>query len=133
MKNRLLIDGMSELELLELAKDKEFQEIIFMDKPLIFTAGTSEILGQFKREEDSMEIILSHIDGGGEGVLLRITNLFREFGKQQGINEIDWIVHAADCPKPNPKLKRILELKGFEMVNHERDGLVYQKVEQLIE
>lgn len=130
---RILIDGMSEEELLELVKEKAYQDLIFMGEPIIFSVGTSEILGQFKKDATSMEVILSHIEGGGEGVLLKITNLFRDFAKSQEIQEIDWIIHAADCPKPNPKLKRILELKGFKMVNHERDGLVYQKVERISE
>jgi hypothetical protein len=131
MEKSILIDGMSEEELLELVKEKEYQEIIFMDEPIIFKAGTSEILGQFNKDATSMEIILSQIEGGGEGVLLKITNLFREFAKSQAIQEIDWIIHAADCPKPNPKLKRVLELKGFKMETHERDGLVYRKIERI--
>jgi hypothetical protein len=26
---------------------------------------------------------------------------------------VEWVVHAVHCSKPNPKLKRVLERKGF--------------------
>ena len=130
-KNTILIEGLAEQELLQLTEDKEFQALIFSNTPIVFTAGTSEILGQFGRKGNRLSIILSHIDGGGEGVLLKLMNLFRQFAKAQNIQEIEWTVHAVDCPRPNPKLKRILALKGFEVVQDPRDGLVYRQNECL--
>lgn len=48
-KRKILIEGFEGSELLEFAKDAEFQALIFSDEPVIFSAGTSEILGQFKQ------------------------------------------------------------------------------------
>ena len=128
-KSKIFIEGSEESELLELTKDPEFQELIFGNLPIVFSAGTSEILGQFSKSTDELKIILSHIDGGGEGVLLKLMNLFRRFAINNQISTITWIVHAVDCPKPNPKLRRILELKGFEVKLDTKDGYVYQQKE----
>jgi hypothetical protein len=89
------------------------------------------MLGQFIQKEDRLEITLSHIIGGGEGVLLRVSNLFRQFGRRSDKRKIVWKVHAVDCAKPNPKLLRLLQLKNFEIVTDPIDGSIYQKVELL--
>lgn len=131
MNNQILIDGMNEEELIRLSRSKEIQDLIFADIPVVFKAGTSDILGQFRKTEDELLITLSQIIGGGEGILIKIMNLFRRFAKENNYQKITWKVHAVDCPKPNPKLKKILELKGFEIVIDEIDGQIYQKIEQL--
>lgn len=129
MKKELLIEGFNELEIAALSESEEFQAIVFSDEPVIFKAGTSEILGKFKKNETELFITFSHITGGGEGVLLKLMNLFRQFAKENQKEKIIWVVHAVDCPKPNPKLPRILNLKGFEIVEDPLDGKVYQKIE----
>ena len=131
MKKELLIEGFNELEITELSQSEEFQAIVFSDEPVIFKAGTSEILGKFKKKETELIITFSHITGGGEGVLLKLMNLFRQFAKENQKEKITWIVHAVDCPKPNPKLPRILTMKGFEIVKDPVDGAVYKKTEFL--
>lgn len=131
MKRELLIEGFNELEIAALSTSLEFQTIVFSDEPVIFKAGTSEILGKFKKSEGALEITFSHITGGGEGVLLKLMNLFRQFAKENQKKKIIWIVHAVDCPKPNLKLPRILVMKGFEIVEDPVDGKVYQKIEFL--
>lgn len=129
-KTPLLIDGMTAEELLEWSVSPESQAIIFADEPVIFRAGSSEILRQFARDDTNMRIVLSHIEGGGEGVLLRLMNVFRAFAARHQLQEIEWIVHAVDCPRPNPKLPPILERRGFRIVTDPVDGLVYAKVEK---
>lgn len=130
-RNEILIEGFNSEELKELSASVEFQEIVFSNKPLIINAGSSEILGSFKRNAVELEVTLSHITGGGEGVLLKVMNLFREFGRQNGKERIIWKVHAVSCPKPNPKLPRILEMKKFKIVDDTIDGSIYQKIESL--
>lgn len=130
-RNEILIDGLSAEELLSWSDSPEFQEIVFTDEAVIFRAGTSQVLGQFKKDDDKLRIVLSHIEGGGEGVLLTLMNLVRKFGKKQELKEIEWIVHAVDCPKPNPRLPRILELKGFHVFEDPLDGQVYRQLEML--
>jgi len=128
---QILIEGFAEEELLVWSQSKEFQELVFSDQPVVFTAGTSEILGRFKKDEGHLTIVFSHIDGGGEGVLIKLMNLFRKFVKEQNLHQITWVVHAVDCPKPNPKLARVLEMKGFEVYLDPVDGQAYRKIEKL--
>ena len=130
-QNKVLIEGFEEEELLEWSKSEEFQALIFTKEPVIFKAGTSEILGQFDRSESELFIVFSHIEGGGEGVLIKLMNLFRKFARENKLTRINWIVHAVDCPKPNPKLPRILEMKGFTIGIDPQDGAVYKKSEAL--
>jgi hypothetical protein len=125
----ILIDGLSGAELLTWSHSADFQELVFLGKPVIFRAGTSEILGQFTQDEHGLTIVFSHIEGGGEGVLIKLMNLFRRYARVQAFSRIIWIVHAVDCPKPNPKLPRILEMKGFEFYSDPIDGVVYRKLE----
>lgn len=129
--NKILIEGFSESEILEWSKSKEFQDIVFSGEPIIFKIGTSEILGQFSIAESRLNITLSHILGGGEGVLIKLMIIIRQFAKINEYNEIQWTVHAVDCPKPNPKLPRILELKNFKIIQDPIDGSVYRKIENI--
>ena len=130
MKDEILIDGLTTEELFSLVESSEYEEIIFTNQPVIFRAGSSQILGQFGISDSGLRIVLSHIEGGGEGVLLIIMNLFRKFAEQKGLKEICWVVHAVDCPKPNPKLARILVMKGFEIAVDPVDGEVYMRFDK---
>ena len=132
INNEILIEGFNDDEIKELLKTDDFIDIVFSDAPIIFKAGTSEILGQFTKEDDRLRILFSHITGGGEGVLIKLMNLFREFCKDNDIKEIIWTVHAVDCPRPNIKLPGLLERKGFKIVNDPIDGSVYRKQEEII-
>ncbi len=128
-EKEFLIEGFTEKEINELIQSEEFLNIIFSDEPVIFKAGSSEILGNFKKQENELTITFSHIIGGGEGVLLKLMNMFRDYAKNTKKVKITWVVHAVDCPKPNPKLPKILEKKKFFIVNDPIDGNAYQKVE----
>ena len=130
-RRKIRIAGLDTQELLQWSQSSAFQGIIFTGEPVIFSVGTSEILGVFSRSKDWIKVVLSHIEGGGEGVLLVLMNAIRNFAKTEAITEIRWVVHAVDCPKPNPKLPRILELKGFHIIDDPIDGKVYQKREMI--
>lgn len=70
------------------------------------------------------------IEGGGEGVLPALTVLIEKFARTQSLTAVEWVVHAAHCAKPNLKLKRVLERKGF--VVKEVDGTTaYYKDQKL--
>jgi len=34
---------------------------------------------------------------------------------RRGLSAVEWIVHAVNCARPNPKLRRVLERRGFEV------------------
>ena len=127
---KILIEGYSTEEILALP-DEQLDQFIFCDEPVVFAVGTAEVLGQFARTVDHLIIELAHIDGGGEGVLPTIGALATKYARRESLDVIDWRVHAINCSKPNAKLKRLLELRGFEMKEIEGTGLCYQKTESL--
>ena len=81
--------------------------------PMVFKVGTADVLGQMRLGNDRLIIELAHIEGGGEGVLFTLSRLAESFARQRGIGAIEWIVHAVNCAKPNVKLGRVLERRGF--------------------
>jgi hypothetical protein len=40
-------------------------------------------------------------------------SLTRRYAAQHGLSGVEWIVHAVSCAKPNLKLRRVLERRGF--------------------
>jgi hypothetical protein len=74
---------------------------------------------------------LAHIDGGGEGVLPTITTLLRTVARRRQLAEIEWLVYATNCARPNPKLRRVLVKSRFEVEKHEVKGECYRLLEHV--
>jgi hypothetical protein len=118
------IEGYTPEEILALPDDM-MDGFVFCDEPFAFKAGSAEILGEFRFVEDRLVVELAHIDGGGEGVLLALWRLAERYAKKRNLSEVEWIVHALTCAKPNLKLRRLLELKGFEIKRIKADTEAY--------
>lgn len=58
------LDGFTPHELLALP-DEAIDKLIVCGEPLVFRAGTAEILGRFWVAGDALVLELGHIDGGG--------------------------------------------------------------------
>ena len=114
MRRNITFEGYSPGELLEIP-DNDIDSFVFIDEPLVFKAGSAEILGEFRIEANSLIIELAQIDGGGEGILPTLWILSEKIARKRNLDSVEWIVHALTCAKPNLKLRRILELKGFEV------------------
>ena len=124
------IEGFSPDEILSIP-DKELDAWVFSATPIVFRAGTAEVLGQFQVVNSRMTAELAHIDGGGEGVLPTITMVLRRIAERRGLEEIEWLVYATNCAKPNPKLRRVLERSGYTVASDDRRGDLYRLVEGL--
>ena len=124
----ILIEGCTTEEILALPDD-QLDALILLDKPVVVSTGSAEILGQMETKDSTLVVVLSHIDGGGEGVLPTITALLARYAKLHEFERIEWIVHAVNCAKPNPKLRRVLERRGFKVENHRDHGAVFRLVE----
>jgi hypothetical protein len=74
---------------------------------------------------------LAQIEAGGEGVLPALTALAQKYAKKRGLKKIEWVVHALNCAKPNPKLKRVMERRGFVVTEVEGKGLAYYLVDEI--
>lgn len=108
----VLIEGMSEDEILALPLD-QLRSLVGNAGPLVFRIGSATVLGELQIESNKLRLELAQIEGGGEGVLLMLGALARRFASLNGIGEIEWVVHAVHCAKPNLKLRRVLERRGF--------------------
>ncbi|HEU0174589.1 MAG TPA: hypothetical protein VFV58_10030 [Blastocatellia bacterium] len=127
---KILIEGYAPEEILSLP-DEQIEAFVFVGKPLIFKAGSAEILGEFRLREDRLAVELAQIEGGGEGVLQTLVALAERYAQRRGQDKIEWIVHAVDCAQPNPKLRRVLEKRGFVIENVPGFGEVFYKLHQI--
>ena len=116
----LKIDGLTSAEFQALSEE-EMDGLVFCDHPVAFHIGSAEILGQFRKFQNRIEIELAHIEGGGEGALPLIWKLASSYARLRRFENIDWYVHAVNCANPNPKLQRVLLRKKFAIV--EKDGV----------
>src|SRR5262245_1239341 len=106
------VEGLSVDELL-VALNENGEQLVFSGSPIVFRAGTARVLGQFEIDGDKLILELAHIDGGGEGVLPLLASVAQRYARGREIKTIDWLVYAAACANPNPKLRRVLERRGF--------------------
>ena len=124
------IEGYSPDEILNLP-DEQLEALVLSGEPLVFRAGTAEILGEFQIKGDSLVVELAQIDGGGEGVLPALTLLAQRYAKKRGLKKMEWIVHALNCAEPNLKLRRVMERRGFQIVNIDGGGKAYYRVYEI--
>ncbi len=108
----ILFEGFSAEEILELPKES-IEQLILLNQPIVFRAGSATILGSFGVSSNHLVLELAEIEGGGEGVLPSLASLANRYARLNGLSAVEWIVHAASCAKPNTKLRRVLELRGF--------------------
>jgi hypothetical protein len=129
-QRELKFEGLTEEEILELPKHA-IEELILIGEPLVFRAGSAVILGSFKLKSNRLIIELAQIEGGGEGVLISLASLAKRYARLNGLAEIEWIVHAVTCAKPNHKLRRVLERRGFEAKPVEGVGEAYHFIDPI--
>jgi hypothetical protein len=113
---QISIEGCSPEEILNLP-DEDLESIVFVGKPIVFRVGSAEILGEFKVKDETLIVELAQIDGGGEGVLPILASLAQRYAEKRKLRRIEWVVHALNCAKPNPKLRRVMERRGFIVQN----------------
>jgi hypothetical protein len=92
---------------------------------MVFRIGSAEILGHFRIASDTLVLELGHIDGGGEGALPTLAALATRYAKREGLAFLEWQVHAVHCARPNLKLRRVLERRGYAVRRIEGVGECY--------
>ena len=127
---RIDIEGYSVNEILSLPLE-QLDAFVLSGRPIVFRAGTAAILGEVKIKGESLIVELAHIDGGGEGVLPTLTSLARQYAKTRGLKRVEWIVHALNCAEPNLKLRRVMERRGFQIVDIEGVGKAYYQIHEV--
>jgi hypothetical protein len=126
----ILIEGYTPDEVLSLPHE-QVEAFIFVGAPVVFRAGSAEILGEFRLRPDRLVIELAQVEGGGEGVLPTLSVLAERYAKGRGLSKIEWVVHAVNCASPNPKLRRVLDRRGFAVCDVSGFGTAYYKLQQL--
>ena len=94
----------------------------------MFPAGSATILGQFGVQADQLVIELAQIDGGGEGVLPSLAAVAQRYARRRKLRTIEWLVYATACARPNLKLRRVLERRGFTVREVPGKGACHQQV-----
>ena len=107
-QREVLFEGLSEQEILGLPHE-HIEKLILIGEPLVFRAGSAELLGSFKITSNRLVIELAQIERGGEGVLISLASLAKRYAMLQKLSGVEWIIHAVTCAKPNLKLRRVLE------------------------
>ncbi len=110
--SNILLEGYTADEILSLPAEL-MQSIILSDEALVFKAGAANMLGRFCVSGDTLIMELAHVDGGGEGALPALASLANRYAQREGLQFLEWRVHAVHCAKPNLKLRRVLERRGF--------------------
>ena len=129
-KRKISIEGYSAEEILSLPNE-DLDQFVFCGEPIVFRAGSAEILGKFERADDRIILELAHIEGGGEGVLPALWALASRYAERENMPFMEWRVDAVHCADPNPKLRRVLEQRGFEIRDVEGVGECYQLVQAI--
>jgi hypothetical protein len=128
--SEIKIEGYTPDEILGLSA-QQLDAILLTNRPIVFRAGTAEILGEFKVKGSSLIVELAQIDGGGEGVLPTLTSLAQRYARKRGLKNVEWIVHALNCAEPNLKLRRVMERRGFEVVDIEGVGKAFYQIHEV--
>jgi hypothetical protein len=111
--------------------DELMDGFVFCDEPLIFHMGSAEILGRFSIRDNLLVVELAHIDGGGEGVLPTLWALAYRYARKRRLSTIEWRIDATNCAHPNPKLRPLLERKGFVVEDIAGTGECYRLISHL--
>lgn len=124
----VLFEGFREEEILNLPNET-VEQLVLLGEPIVFRVGSATILGSFKIDSHRLVIELAQIEGGGEGVLIGLASLAKRYAKLRNLSEIEWIVHAVSCAKPNLKLRRVLEHRGFSVEQLAGVGAAYHLID----
>lgn len=108
----ILIEGLSSEELVEL---DDLESLVVTGAPVIFRAGSANILAEFSIEDQILSVELAVVENGGEGVMPTLISIIERSAVKRGFIAIEWWVYARNCSVPNPKLERVLKLLGFQI------------------
>jgi hypothetical protein len=125
-KTGLLIEGFRPDEL-PAALGPELQRELLRGRPLVARAGTSDVLMSLELRDGVLRAELAHVDGGGEGILPALFSIIVRLGRLHDAREVEWLVFATNCARPNPRLRPVLERRGFVVREISGRGFCYYR------
>lgn len=111
-RREILIEGLTPDELLNLA---ELEDLVVTGAPVIFRAGSADILAEFSIKDETLRVELAVVERGGGGVLPTVISVIERSAISRQLNAIEWWIYARNCAVPNQKLERLLKRLGFEV------------------
>jgi hypothetical protein len=120
------IDGLSLREWRGLSREEQ-DELVPLDRPLVFHIGSATVLAEFTERAGGLVVNLAQIDGGGEGVLLRLWKLIVASARDRDRTFVQWNVFAATCADPNPRLLAFLHANAFDEVDDAEHGRIFTR------
>jgi hypothetical protein len=127
---QLLIEGFRPDELPE-ALGPEVEAEVLNGRPMVARVGTAEVLISLNFDGGLFRVELAHVDGGGEGVIPALTAVLLRLARRRGATDIEWFVFATNCARPNPKLRPILERRGFMVRDFPDRGFCYYRRDRM--
>jgi hypothetical protein len=131
-RKEIFFDGFSDAQILALPAE-QIEALVLNGQPLVLRAGSATVLGEFRRDKDRLVVELAQIEAGGEGVLVSLGSLVRRYARLQRIDTVEWIVHAVNCAKPNLKLRRVLDRRGFTVRDIPGIGQAYYYLDSVVD
>jgi hypothetical protein len=89
--SKILIEGLTTEELLNI---EELESLTVTGAPLVFSAGSADILAEFAIEEQTLKVELAVIENGGEGVLPKLISVIERSAVKRGIVAIEWWIYG---------------------------------------
>jgi hypothetical protein len=80
---------------------------------------------RFRLSDEVWRQLPAYQDFGFIPVILR-------FARRRGATEIEWLVFATNCARPNPRLRPILEARGFVVRDVPDRGFCYYRRDKTI-
>src|SRR5262245_18399153 len=96
-------------------------------RPMVARVGRAEILIWLALNGGLFRAGVDHVDGGGEGVLATLISVILRLARRHAAAEIEWLVFATNCARPNPKLLPLLERRGFTVREVPDRGFCYYR------
>lgn len=112
-KAKILIEGLEPQELISL---EDLESYAVAGRPIVISVGAAQVLAEFSILEDALKVEIAVVEQGGEGVVPVLIDVIERAALSRHFSAIEWFVLARNCPTPNPKLMRVLERIGFEVL-----------------
>jgi hypothetical protein len=129
-RSELLIEGFRPDDLPD-ALGPDLEADVLSGRPLVARVGTAEILFSLATDGPLLRAELAHVDGGGEGVLPTLIAVVVRLARRRKAEAIEWLVFATNCARPNPRLRPLLERRGFVVRDMGARGLCYYRRDAL--
>ena len=65
-------------------------------------------------------------------MLPAIAVIAQQYATRHGLAAIEWRVYAVKCARPNLKLHRLMERRGFHITNVPGTGLCYHNIQAVV-